>query len=681
MTTGNVSVVLNKSSQDSVIQYLRQASQLANTRWNLRDRMREIDLAYQRENDWTEENVKAKIANRRGDPNKFQDPQIPVVKPLVESAVGFQTQLFLSGTPIFPVVSSPAYADQALALETVLDNQCLFYGWVPELIKNFRDGFKYNLAALEVVWKNESSPSFETDVSFGNGLQGKPKEVIFQGNSIRSLDLYNTFWDIRVNPTEVHKKGEYAGYVELFSRVALKEYIRKLDGHIISNVVPAFESTLNGGSTAFGSSGIDTYFLPQINPMALVNRNVWGGMDMDWVQWAQISGAENAIQYRNSYQVTTLYARILPSDFGIRVPSQNTPQVWKFVIVNNSVLLFAERQTNAHNWLPILFTQPYEDGLGYQTKSLASDLMPFQSIATALSNSAIAARRRAIQDRALFDPTRIKEAHVNAANPIAKIPVRPSAFGGSLSDAYHQIPFEDTQSQIINQQLQQTLSLANNLANSNPAKQGQFVKGNKTGQEFNEIMNNADSKDLITAWLYEHQLFQPLRYILKTNTLQYQPTTESFSRLKSSEVKVDPVKLRNAVMEFKLADGLIPKDKLFNAQAFGIALQSLSAQPDIAKGYEVGDIFAYLMKTQGANLDAFKKAPQVVMYETAVAQWQQLALQAIKQGITADKLPPQPTPQQFGIDPANPPKAEVNTDPLKLLPQVQVDNNGTTNQP
>jgi len=33
----------------------------------------------------------------------------------------------------------------------------------------------------------------------------------------------------------------------------------------------------------------------------------------------------------------------LPNDFGMMVPEENTPQVWKFVIINNQVVLYAER--------------------------------------------------------------------------------------------------------------------------------------------------------------------------------------------------------------------------------------------------------------------------------------------------------------------------------------------------
>jgi hypothetical protein len=62
----------------------------------------------------------------------------------------------------------------------------------------------------------------------------------------------------------------------------------------------------------------------------------------------------------------------------------------------------------------------YEDGLWYQTKSLAENVAPIQDVTSSLINSVIAARRRAISDRGIYDPSRITEANINSTNPSRK---------------------------------------------------------------------------------------------------------------------------------------------------------------------------------------------------------------------------------------------------------------------
>lgn len=675
--TASTPINISKKSQDGVIQFLRSAATLMEQNWNIRSRMRDIDLAYQRELDYSTEQARAQQANAAGDPTRLQNIAIPVVLPAVEACVTYQASVFLTGHPLFGVVSNPANQDQALQLETVIEKQSTFGGWVRELMMFLRDGAKYNLAAIEVPWDRKIVPSFENDVTFAGGKQGKPKETFWEGNCVRRLDLYNTFWDTRVPVTKVHEFGEFAGYNELMSRIALKAFIAALPDKMVENITAAFES--GSASVGLGTTdgGLEAFCVPQINPKASASATLGAGMN--WLSWAEITGANrnSPMNYYDSYLVTTLYARILPIDFGIRVPAASTPQVWKFIIINNSVVIYAERQTNAHNWIPILFGQPLEDGLGlgYQTKSLAENVSPIQSISTALLTSVIAARRRAISDRGLYDPSRVAEAHINSANPSAKIPVKPSAYGKPLSEAYYPIPFRDENSAQILQMLPTFAALSNVITGQNPVRQGQFVKGNKTRKEFSDVMENANGKDQMMSLLYEAQVFTPLKHIIKTNILQYQGAESIYNRQKESVVNIDPVALRNAVLDFKLSDGLIPTSKIINSDVLITAMQTIATSPQINSQYNIGPLFSYLMKTEGGDLRPFEKSPEQVAYEQAMQQWQSLALEAIKAG--QQFTVPQPVPQNYGYNPG-----QQGTTTQVPQPEVRVNNitNNITNQ-
>lgn len=669
MATQSESILISKKSQGAVIEFYRQSYQLVNQQWNLRDQLRQIDLAYNREVDWTKRNQTAKLSNRLGDADKLQNIVVPVVLPAVESFTTYQSSVFLTGTPLFGVVSDPSNEDQALQLETILDDQAIRGGWVRELMMHFRDGAKYNIGALEVPWVREVTQSLENDITFDNGKQGKPKEVIWEGNALYNMDMYNTFWDSRVAPAHVHLRGEFAGYSRIHSRISLKQLIASLPAVIIDNVIPAFESAGPGFGVGVETGGIEAFYIPQVNPDAIINKNMYSSTN--WLQWAGIVNSTNQkIEYKNIYQVTTLYARILPSDFGLRSPGQNTPQIWKFLIVNGQVVIYAERQTNAHQYLPMLFSQPLEDGLTYQTKSLATNVRPFQEVSTALMNSVLAARRRAISDRGLYDPSRVTEANINSQNPSAKIPIKPAAYGKPLSDAYFPIPFRDDQSPLMMQQIQGLQGLANYVTGQNQARQGQFVKGNKTLHEFDTVMNNANGRDQMTAMLYEAQLFTPLKLILKTNVLQYQGGIALFNRSKQQIVKIDPVALRNSTLNFKVSDGLTPIDKLINADAFQVGMQVLGSSPQIGAGYNITQVFSYLMKTQGADLAAFEKSPPQIAYEQAVQSWQQLVLQLAKAGSTPQQYPAQPKPQDYGFDP----NAQLQQKPAPATPSQPAQN-------
>ena len=469
----------------------------------LRSFLESIDRAYLREGDLTKDHQQAKLANAYGDKDRLQNIVVPVIRPHIDAAVNYQAAVFLQDYPIFGVIASPQYINEAKQFQAVIEENSVRAGWGRELLLFLRRAFRYNLAPLEVVWDKIATAAIETDTALASTGQGRPKQIIWQGNVMKSWDLYNTYFDHRCLPYEIPSKGEFVGHTELMSRTALTTFISRLDlvGKLIDNIPKAFNSSKEGAPNY-------TYYMPQLNPdcgFILKDRE---GEDWDgWVGLRPRSMGGVEVNYKNVYEVSTEYVRIMPADFGIKAPSPKTPQVWKIIWVNHSVPIYIERQTNAHEKLPVLFAQPYEDGLGYQTKSLAKDAQPFQDVASGLMNSVMAGRRRAATDRVLYDPSRIAEAHINSPNPAAKIPVRPSAYGKPVGEAVFPFPFRDDQAGLAMQEIQAVVQFGNILLGQNQARQGQFVKGNKTDGQWDTVMSNATSNDQATALLLEAQVF------------------------------------------------------------------------------------------------------------------------------------------------------------------------------
>lgn len=647
--------LLNNKTESALKEFHLQCFSQYNQNWAIRDQMAYIDRQYQRELDYSLEQSRARAANRYGDKSRFQNITIPIVLPQVEGSVTYQASVFLTGTPLFGVISDPQYEDEAQQMEAIIDSQATYGGWIRELTMFFRDGAKYNLSALEVDWCKEVTYAPETDPTIKSGkASGKLTQTIWEGNKVKRWDMYNTFFDTRVTPGNMYRDGEFIGNTEIMSRIKLKKFMSELPNGRASNFKAALESPTGAINVGDSTTALPNFYIPQINPNSILNPLL--GEGMNWLAWSELAGSKDSsnINYRNLYEVTTLYARIIPSDFGISGPSPNTPQVWKFIFVNHSILIFSERQTNAHNWLPVLMGQPNEDGLGYQTKSLADNVSPIQDITSALSNSDIAARRRAISDRTLYDPSRVNAADINSPNPSAKIPVRPAAYGKPLEQAVYAFPFRDDQSQFIQQKIASYSAMANMISGQNPVRQGQFVKGNKTQSEFDSVMNNANGRDQLTSICYEAQVFTPLKRILLLNNLQYQGGTSLFNPNTNQQVTIDPVALRSAVLSFKVSDGLTPSDKLMDTDTTMVALQMIGTSPAIGAAYNVGPLFSYLMKEKNAHISSFEKGPAQQAYEAAQAQYQQTLVQIYKANpnVTQQQLPPAPLPQDYGYNPA-----------------------------
>jgi hypothetical protein len=603
MATQNRSLRPSADSQETMIRYVRNCTEFLNNNFNIREKLLQIDRQYAREMDLSNKQTRAKLANSAGDPAAIQNITIPVVMPQTESALAFLSNTFLTGYPLFPTVSKPIKAKEALQLETVIGEHAVKFGYVPELLLFLRDGLKYNIAAVEVEWTNKKIYSITNDPSKTLD-QGNAVETYTAGNYIKRLSMYNTIMDTRVmNPARMHIEAEFAGYTELLGKVALKQLIADLGAESTMNATRAFES---GGASYVNVPASASYYIPDINPQALLDPQQ---ADFNWLNWGGVDVA-NRIKYSSMYEVTRLYARIIPSEFGLAVSNSNTPQIWKFIVVNRNVLIFAERQTNAHNYLGILFGQPMEDGLGWQTKSFSENAVPMQQAATALHNSAMESQRKKVYDRLLYDPSRINKADIDKASSVARIPVKQQAYGTNLSDAVYAVPYRDEGVASILQFSTQIVEMSNVVTGQNRVQQGQFQKGNKTRHEFEDVMSHSNARMQMMALLLEYRFFQPLKEIIKLNIMQYQLATTLYNRDIKQQVTVNPVDIRQASIEFQLADGVIPVDKIANQEGFTVLMQMAGTNPQLAAEYDLIGAFAYFLQLNGATwINDFHRDP------------------------------------------------------------------------
>lgn len=635
MATSNISIIntLNIDQRKQLLHYAKDCAQRAGSSLSdFRTLLRYRDRAYQRQLNTTAEHVKAVRANMQGDARKLQDITVPIVMPQVESAVAYQAGVFLTSYPIFGVVSYPANMDAALQFETSLGDQSLKYGWARELMKIFRDGFKYNFGAAVVHWKKTPLKSIITDTRISAAGLAAIRDYSYGGNCIKRVDPYNCFMDMTVAPSQLHTDGEYFGWNELISRVKLKQLIAELDPQKTTSAKDAFESQF-AGATMDGTDGM-SYHNPEINQYLNMGSAALGGTN--WGQWMGLPGSNRgSIDYKNNYVLTHFYCRALPSDFGAR---GNQVKIYHAIMVNWSTVIFAEELNVGYDILPAMVMQPYEDGLGYQTQSMLDNALPFQDMSSSLWNISLESKRRLIFDRLIYNPRLIDKKDIDAVSSVSRIPLRNANIGKDanvMGQAVYQIPYREDNSGTNIQMSEMISAMADQATGQNKVDRGQFQKGNKTKTEFQETMANSNSRQQLSALAIEHQFMNPVKEIIRSNTLQYQPAGKFLNRERREEVEVDPVKLRESILEFKMTDGLLPADKMLNSELLTVFMQTAQAIPAVQTEYDIMGMFMYWAKLRGAYwLEDFKRDP---------AQ-QQAALQTMQQTAAAQN-PPAPTPQ------------------------------------
>ena len=601
--TGATPFILSAKQQMGLITYFRQCYEL-HSRLPFKEHFEYIDREYARENMAGEAWLKTQLALKQGNKGFIPDQVIPVLMPQIEGIATYLEEVFLSGYPIFGVTAPPGLEGAAQQMEALIADNSLRGNWVREFKLNFRKGLRYNLAFMETTWEQEWYYSAAAGKMLPSG-RSEPKKILWEGNVLKDWDPYNTFWDIRVNPAEHYKLGEFIGNVDIKSRVALKALFQSLPAEFTTNAKPAFESTV---AHAFG------YKHPLVNTSSLLCSTEAFGQagpgETNWEAFVGLAGGDKTISYKDHYEVAKIYARIIPADFDIKVSQKKTPQVWKFYVVNGQHIIYAEQQTNAHNYLPVVISQPLEDGLHLQTKGVAENLIPFQDAASGLWNSSLSAKRRALFDRIFYDPSRVRKEDINSTNPIARVPVKGAAYGKSVSDAVYIAPFQDRESANLIGEAREIIGFAEQISGSNRVQQGMFQKGNKTKQEWDDTMGRSNARMASFGTTVEAQQMVPIKTMLETNILQYQPPGTVTMPGSNTAVKISPQELREAALTFNLSDGLLPSDKLIAGDMFAAFTQFVGASPQAQAEFDLVGAFVYQAKLKGATwIEAFRRTP------------------------------------------------------------------------
>lgn len=528
----------------------------------------------------------------------------PIVISQVDSYVAYLAEIFLSGVPLFPVVSSPAKRIWAEQLEALIDDHAQIGGYARQILLFIRDGIKYNFSGIEIDWSEIPDPTIiEAFDSKDNGQKVQRNSKKF--NKIKRLNPRNIVWDWSVAPGDVALEGDYVGYVELLSRMKFKKLIERLKNKGVGyNADKVFlTSGMSTNSDLVTGNYRDD---PQISNY--VNRNRSRGKDVNWDAWF-----DPKAQGRNTkrpptgsmWEVFKLYARIIPADFGIDSPAPNTPQIWCFYVSNNNTVIGCERVVTAYDTLPILCGQPLEDGLSYQTQSVAEGEMPFQKAAGTLFDIRFAASRRAVSDRALYIPDMIKPSDINNPTAAPKIPVSISQLSPKkLGDAYMQIPFDMRGTESTIQDAQTIVAFSKELHGVNGPRQGSFQKGNKSVKEWDDTMGGSDGRMRIPALILEHQVFSPMKSIMTFNIFLYGPEEVTVNSQKTgSTLKINIDQLRRQNLSFRICDGYTPKSKVASTEVILGGMNLIMNSPVLQQAYAASlpSMFAQFMSLSGVR--------------------------------------------------------------------------------
>ena len=591
--------LLNAESEKLVRDMLTKALDYSNLREERLNKLNAIDKAYARyldareQNDLTGMDKHGRVACNAADRAIVS----PIVISQVQSMTAYFAEVFLSGYPIFPVVSNPMQKTAAESLEGIIQDHLVMSESIPELQMILHDAAKYNTAAYEVIWGKLTtySPQRElVDVSSKNATLKVDNKHI---NKIKRINQRNFHYDANVPFSKVSTEGDYAGYTEIMSRVRLKDHLNYLSTEktILNNEVVklALESTFD--SSDFRED-------PVISTHTASNTN-----DPDWDKFGGFTRHDKAKVPGNAsgiYAKHVFFVRMIPSDYGIRATNANSVQVFRVEMINRATLISFTPYFGAFGAFGIGCCNAIEDGMDMQTQGYGEMAMPLQEMVTRLYNIRLQSAKRALQDRALYNPKMIRPADINSPMAAPKIAVSMDGMlEGSLSQAYSAIPFDGRGTENVLSDAREISEWQKELSGMNNATRGQFQKGNKSLGEFNAIMGNSENRMRLPALVLEFRMMQRIKNQIKLNLLQFGEDTEVISSRTGETLDVSIDQLQKVNLQFEVADGYTPKGKMANTEMLSQGMTMITQSPSLQQVYgsQMPAMFAHMMSLAGVR--------------------------------------------------------------------------------
>lgn len=612
---------LNKdtiSNLQSILGYI--ANHALSYRTSLQDRGLLVQQYIEKASDRSEATVKGRYINQiLKDKSKIGTAELAIARITQETAEAYLAGAFLTGMPIFQAVSTRERESTAEQLNVLTKRDQDMFGWVAELLLAHKDVLKRPICAVEVTWEKKlvSTVTTTTDASGKNSI-GAVSSVGYQGNRIKRLDPDNLLFDTAVPPWKVHTEGTFAGYVEKLSYVQSSAEYSKLDPLYLINMNKE-AIWKNEPTDAISNKAPSLYYKQCVHSI----RNSIGTTTSEWEQFW---GGNNLNKPRGNtldgqLEWVHLYVRIPLADFGGKADAGI--HVCKMIYINGYLAYF-EPLFNSHGMLPIILGQ-MEDGTVH-TNSHTEYVLDLQDLGTSFVAATMSSLRRAVSDRAIYDPSRISPSEVESPNPAQKIKVSVNQYQQDIKTAYQSIPYEDRVSPQFVSMIGFVEQWANKTMGQNPASQGTFVKGNKTQTEFTTIMNNSDARMQLGAVFLENNFYSAIKQILRMNYLIHAvaDTIPNNSVAGAEPTTVDPVALREEAPMYQMASGLMPAAKLASTDLLVQGVTFMRQDPMLSIEYDTGAMFISILKQQGlTGLDSYKRTPE--QQAAKIAQLQALS--------------------------------------------------------
>jgi hypothetical protein len=441
-----------------------------------------------------------------------------------------------------------------------------------------RDMLAYNIGGFFTYWRRVIGNKVTTT---SDGRPELTRGVIYEGNMVESIDMYNFLWDIAVSPIDLPANGEFFAVVERQRTFRLKKM--EADGDL-------------WGVDRFKDDFI-TPAKPYFRERPIV-RNTAGGNVLTTNFTDILRGTGDGKSTTNGAELIHYFGWIIPSEFGLS--DSKDLEIWRITMANGKHIASAEHLNVAHAMLPCGLGSPIEDGLGLQTKSYAEVLLPLQRFASFLINIHQKATRKALFGHTIYDPNVIPAELIEATDVSSKIPMR----GGSpdmdiRKHILHITDSPDTSGTMVT--MGNVMELMQRMLPTDIIRQ---IAGldRATLYQAAATVQSSNRRSYKIAKIIDSQAMEPIRQQLMFNILQFQPVVTLIND-EGDEQEINPADFRGKKIEFSLAGGLHGLDRLMIMEVLKEIIIQIIQSPTAQAEIDIVALLDYYTSQFGERTD------------------------------------------------------------------------------
>lgn len=541
-------------------------------------------------------------SSREGGLPQYTTIQVPYTYAVLMSSHTYLSSVFLGRNPVFQYDGLHGETQQQTqALEALISYQLMQGRMLPPLYTWLYDALKYGDGVVGNWWDEKIDVVSQIvevdDVDEFTGLPSGKKEKLqlsepvrsYAGNRVYNIEPQSFIWDTRV-PMREFQSGEFAGEKR---RISWNEIVRRREKGYY----------MNTECIPMGRSGYE-YSVGEDGGSSILERPE---------TFSQIPGEQTASDFGHPMQVELyqLAVEIIPTEW--RLADSPWPEKWVFTFTSDyRVLVGAQPLGALHCKFPYSVIPLEPEGYGLTTRGLSEILEPVQNTVDWLLNTHFYNVRASLNDRWVYDPSKVVTKDILDPLPGKMIRLRPEAYGTDPRLAITQFPASNVTQSHIGVDLPMMFGIGERVGGVNDQIMGMLdTGGRKTATEVRTSTSFGINRLKTQAEFASACGWDPLSQMLVQNSQQYYDMDLKFKiagdllmDAGQGFIQVDH-KLIAGGFQFIPVDGTLPIDRNAQVQLWQGMMQAWG--PMIGQSYDLGGIFSWVAKLAGLkNISQFK---------------------------------------------------------------------------